>query len=376
MNVHTGNSSFPQEGKKLAIDAVEETGRLKEAIKTRRLRLGIRLFVVLTIIGASVVFYATGTSQTFQALKHFRPAFFVYAFLLILVDLLSGSMRIYIFVRKIHSGKTFRACFEANLANIFFAAATPFQTGGGIAQLYVLNHYGIPYSAGLMVSVFNFTATLSLLFLAATGIFAWLPHHFSMRPSLLLALDFSRAAFYVALILFLLFLLRPSWMIWLFERFSSLFGKGLPRFRSRVSRASERALRLLQDYRSLLSLFWKKHRLVLFWNVLLTVILYFNKCLIAYVLFEGLNLHPGFWKVVMLQMLVVFFLYFAPTPGASLVAETGTSAIMSLIAPAYILSIFAVLWRFFTTYFGVMLGSLVLLRVVGLNEKKGRTQRQ
>ena len=63
-------------------------------------------------------------------------------------------------------------------------------------------------------------------------------------------------------------------------------------------------------------------------------------------------------------MLIIFFLYFAPTPGASLIAETGMSAVMSLIVPAYALSVFTVMWRFFTTYFGVLLGSLVLLRIL------------
>jgi len=342
---------------------------LKSGIGKRKLTLGIRLFVVLTILGASVVFYTTGTRETLSALLRFRWPYLLLGFLLILVDLFSGALRIFIFLRKMHPGPVFRASFEANLANIFWAAATPFQTGGGVAQLYVLNHYGVPYSAGLTVSVFNFTATLSLLFLAAMLVLTELPHQFALNGSLLLAIDFSRAAFYVTLLLFLFFLFRPGWIAGAISFTARISSRWLPALRLRLQNVAQKVLEFIDDYRRHLSLFWRQHPGVLFWNVVLTVVLYFNKCLVAYVIFRGLGINPGFWKVVMLQMLVVFFLYFAPTPGASLIAETGTSAVMSLVAPTYLLSLFAVLWRFFTTYFGVILGSVVLIRVVGLRNE-------
>ncbi len=341
---------------------------MKPEIRKKRLLFGIRLFIILTILGISAVFYATGSRQTLSALGQFRWPYFFLGGLLIAVDLLTGALRIFIFLRKMHNGKTFRASFEANLANIFWAAATPFQTGGGVAQLYVLNHYGVPYSAGLTVSVFNFTATLSLLFLAATLVLTELPHQFALNGSLLLAIDFSRAAFYVTLLLFLFFLFRPGWVVRAISGITRFSSGRRPSMQKRLEGLSQKLLVFISDYRQHLSLFWHRHPGVLVWNVVLTVILYFNKCLMAYVIFKGLGLRPGFWQVVMLQMLVVFFLYFAPTPGASLIAETGTSAVMSLIAPGYLLSLFAVLWRFFTTYFGVILGSLVLVRVVGLKD--------
>ena len=336
-------------------------------VKLRRKTIlrGMRIFLLLTVLGIFIIFYLTGSKKTYQALQGFNLWYFVLASLLILVDLFSGAARIYIFLRKMNPG-SFWVCFKANLANIFLAAATPFQTGGGVAQIYVLNRYGISYPAGVTVSVLNFVATLSLLFFTATIVLASFPHQLVKGQSLIMVLDVSRLAFYFTLILFLLFMVRPGGfgrlLKFIFSQLENLF----PAHRNTWRRWQENALKFLEEYQGYLFYYWREEKIVLIWNYLLTVVLYFNKCLIAYVILRGMGVTPEFWQVVMLQMLIIFFLYFAPTPGASLIAETGMSAVMSLILPVYLLSPFTVLWRFFTTYFGVFLGSIVLLRLLAL----------
>ena len=124
---------------------------------------GIRIFVFLTILGICLVFYLTSSEKTWGVLKELKFSYFLLASILIVVDLFSGAARIHIFIRRIIP-KGFWACFKANLANIFLAAATPFQTGGGIAQLYVLKRHKVPYAAGMTVGLLNLVATLSFLF--------------------------------------------------------------------------------------------------------------------------------------------------------------------------------------------------------------------
>jgi len=332
---------------------------------------GVRIFLLLTILGVVIIFYLTGSKKTWQVVQGFNLWYLLLACLLILVDLFSGAVRIHIFLRRINPGG-FWACFKANLANIFLAAATPFQTGGGVAQIFVLNHYGVPYPAGVTVSVLNFVATLSLLFLTATVVLTTVPHQLIKTQSLLMVLDISRLAFYFTLILFLLFMIRPGGFGRVVKFILNRLRNLIPSRQVTWRRWEESVFSFLNEYQTHLSYYWREGKIVLFWNYILTVILYFNKCLVAYVILRGMGIAPNFWEVVMLQMLIIFFLYFAPTPGASLIAETGMSAVMSLILPTYLLFPFTVLWRFFTTYFGVFLGSMVLLKLLALPRSESK----
>jgi hypothetical protein len=336
---------------------------MSKTIQRKKVIGGIRLFLILTVLGITFLFYSRGSAETWAVIKDFRLPYLLVAGLLISVDLFSGAARIHIFTRRIIP-RGYWVCFKANLANIFLAAATPFQTGGGIAQLYVLHRHGVPYGAGVTVSVLNFVATLSLLLVAALMAVNILPTTLPQNQSLLTVMDISRFAFYVTFILFVFFMLSPRFCGRLVDRLLALLSRLMPRHQERFARWNAKISGFLVQYRRFLNLYWRKAKGTLLLNYLLTIVLYFNKCLIAYVILLGLGIPAGLWEVVLLQMLIIFFLYFAPTPGASFLAEAGIAAVMTVIIPTHSIPIFAVLWRFFTTYFGVLLGSLVLLRML------------
>ena len=58
--------------------------------------------------------------------------------------------------------------------------------------------------------------------------------------------------------------------------------------------------------------------------------------------------------------LLRFVLYFSPTPGGSGVAEISIAALMSLIMPAYLLPIYAILYRAFHLYFPAAFGAWIV----------------
>ncbi|HID94702.1 MAG TPA: flippase-like domain-containing protein [Candidatus Latescibacteria bacterium] len=342
-------------------------------IQKSSISVGLRLFLILTLVGFTIVFYLTGTGKTMAAIGGFKAGYFLVALLLTLVDLSVGSLRIHIFIAKISNKPkrtSFWDCFRANLANIFLAAVTPFQTGGGVAQLYILHRAGIPVSGALSVSVVNFVATLFILLLAAIGAMAFM-RGYMPSPPFRLVLSFSYVVFYIAAGLLLLFLIRPLMFGLVVSTLLRRIGDMWSSQRHRFHRLSERANDFIHQYRSYIGYYWRSEKLLLVVNLILTIILYFNKCLIGFVLIMGMDLDPYFLKVVAIQIILVFLFYFTPTPGASLIAETSTAALMSGLIPSYLLPVFALLWRFFTTYFSVIFGGVILLRELGapLREK-------
>lgn len=120
----------------------------------------------------------------------------------------------------------------------------------------------------------------------------------------------------------------------------------------------------IHTYQEHVKYYWETDKMLMVHNIWLTAVLYFNKCLMAYVILQGMNQHPDFWQVVSIQILIIFLIYFCPTPGASFLAETSCATLMSLIIANHLVSIFSILWRFFTTYFGVIIGGIILMRTI------------
>jgi len=339
------------------------------SISKKSVHHGLRIFIILTLIGFIGIFYFTGTQETIQALREFRIIYFFIAILLIGVDFISGAGRIFIFIRKIgdYTPKhAFWSSFKANLSNVFLAAATPFQTGGGVAQIYMLNRCGYSVAGATSVSIMNFVATLSFLMLAGLMVLRWMNRTFTDFQFRFI-LSFSSSVFYIVTVFFVVFLIRPMiigrGVEWLLGRIGKLWKKKSETFED----LSHKIHDFVVSYQSHITHFVKYEKPTLFHNIWLTALLYFNKCLTAYVVLKGMGLDPPFFQVVSIQILLIFLIYFCPTPGASFLAETSTAALMSLIIPNYLVSVFSMLWRFFTTYFGVIVGGIILMRTIGSN---------
>ncbi len=336
----------------------------------------MRIFVILTLAGFLLIFYLTGSRETLTALRSFRFSYFLLAALLIAVDFLCGAGRIYIFIRKmghLPDSKAFRSSFDANLANIFLAAATPFQTGGGIAQIYMLNRDGISIAAATSVSVMNFIVTLAMLLVGGLLSMRWLNRTFENLQFRYL-LSFSTFIFYAVIIFFIFFLIRPGLFGRVLERLLDWLGTRFRKHSDTFNKYSSKIHGFVTAYQSNIRYFWKNEKWVLFHNLWMTVVLYFNKCLIAYVVMKGMGLDPGFWEVIYIQLLLIFVLYFCPTPGASFLAETSSAALNSVLIPGHLVSVFSVLWRFFTTYFGVIVGGIVLMKAIGSHPEKKKSK--
>ncbi|MCK5148111.1 flippase-like domain-containing protein [bacterium] len=340
------------------------------SINKKTVKHGLRIFLILTLIGFGVIFYLTGSKETIKALKDFRWEFFLLCALLFGVDLVSGTARIFIFIRKMDgmNNKTaWWGAFKANLANIFLAAATPFQTGGGVAQIYMLKRSGVSVAGATSVSIMNFVATLTFLMAAGLMVLRWMSNQFADLP-IQAILKLSSGVFYGVTLIFFVFLFKPVWIGNVLEKILSWLSHRWKKRADALHHASTKVHEFVETYQGYLKFFWKNEKPTLFHNIWLTLVLYFNKCLMAYVVLKGMGIEADFWQVISIQMLLIFLIYFCPTPGASFMAETSAAALMSLIIPNHLVSVFSILWRFFTTYFGVIIGGYILMRAIGVTD--------
>ena len=65
------------------------------------------------------------------------------------------------------------------------------------------------------------------------------------------------------------------------------------------------------------------------------------------------------WTLLAFQVVVTFFMYFAPTPGATGIAEGGYGLLFAQLVQKQDIASLILSWRFLTIYIGVLIGIVV-----------------
>ncbi|MFQ6031741.1 MAG: lysylphosphatidylglycerol synthase transmembrane domain-containing protein, partial [Candidatus Zixiibacteriota bacterium] len=316
-------------------------------IDKKHVTKGFRLFVLLSLLGFALVFFFTTTSDSLKALFSFKKNYIILALFLVLVDFFLGGLRIHVFFTKeVLKKVSLLDCIKANLANIFVAAVTPSNTGGGPAQLYILTRRGAPFSGAMSVSLINFFSSL-LFFLASFLLVFFFTKEgvFSSGITYLVKYSFLVFSLFSGLATFIV--LKPESLNFLFGILTKITKRIWKKNREKGERIAQKLKDQVVQFRFYLRLFIYKEKLILFVSFVLTIMIYLNKYLIAYVIVKGLGLDVKLVQVIYLQVIQFFLLYFSPTPGASGIAEVSSVSLMSTIMPVSYLPAFAILWRFF-----------------------------
>jgi len=104
--------------------------------------------------------------------------------------------------------------------------------------------------------------------------------------------------------------------------------------------------------------------LALFWATIISGPSHANKLLAGYVALRAVGIEAHFVDVLLVQTLITFLLYFAPTPGASGVAEVLSAAVMSVYVPRELIPLYTLIWRCILTWFTLGAGFYVFSRWV------------
>src|SRR4051812_12164095 len=90
-------------------------------------------FSLITIITIAAIFFYNNTGNAIQALNSINAVYIFFCFVMLFIDLLLGSWRNHIFMRKLKPALSQWVSFRANAANMFMGAVTPAHGGAGPA---------------------------------------------------------------------------------------------------------------------------------------------------------------------------------------------------------------------------------------------------
>lgn len=334
---------------------------LRGKLKGTSLQRGVILFLLFTAAGFCLIFLLNrdlNVLESISYLRHVRSSFVPALISLMLLDWSLGAYRLYIFAHNVNPEVSFWDCFRANLANMFMGGVTPSQTGGGAAHLYILNRAGLPLSAGIASSVIAFLTTVMVLFLGAAASFWYFPALSFGKGSGFLRGSAPFIAFFV--LLSALGVLAPVRVLQVFRLLLSPVRLLSRRTWGFLERGMDKLYEITQEYKGYMGLFLLRRTYIVLYSVILTGALYFNKFFIGYVVAEAMGLKVAFWPTVLVQVLVTFISYVAPSPGGSGIAELSSSYFMSNLIPVEATPAFAGMWRILTMYCAMAMGGLFL----------------
>jgi hypothetical protein len=327
----------------------------------KALTRGIQLFVLISVAAIVVGLWWKAPASARTLVRQLDWRYVALIPVLVFGDYFLGGLRYRaLFDGRILTRISLWNTMRANWANIFLGAATPFQTGGGPAQVYILWRGGARVSEALLASLINFGSTLVFFLVSSLAAILLLPRGlFPENVAGMIRGGFAVLVFAILLVLAAIAYPHAALAVvrWMYDRW-------LVRFR-RLARSRDHVIAGLEGgivhFREALRHTLRHGKGALVATVVLTLVLFFNKYTIGYVIVRALGHTVPYDVFLGLQCIQLGLIYFAPTPGASGVAEMSSIWLMTTVLPKELLVVYTVLWRFLTTVLGAMIGGFILL---------------
>ena len=331
---------------------------LIKSIRSGRIKKGLLLFFALTVAALTVLSVVTNSSGTLEAFRNYDLDYLAVTAALLVLDILLGTCRNHVFMKKLDPSVEFMTSLRANLANTFFGAITPSQGGGGPAQFYVYHRKGASIGQAVFVAAFNYLSTLVVFISGAVLAMVVLSGSFGNRYTGIIIVCF--AVFTVEFVLFCFAFAKPALFKKLLVRTARWTSRKIPSLEKRINKVTCRIELELDAFEASARAFFRKHILMVPVSLLMTLVLYFNKYVIAFMVLRGLGIQADFMSVIAIQAVLMCIIYFSPSPGGSGIAELSIAALMSTVMPESKLGVFSFLQRFFLLYLPLFLGSIVV----------------
>ncbi|AEV28587.1 hypothetical protein SpiGrapes_0752 [Sphaerochaeta pleomorpha str. Grapes] len=321
-------------------------------------------------VGLILLFFALSLGTMYFLHRHFSqgklhipsqlfslPVITTVVFLL-LGYYLADALRLYSVIKAMGNTLSFLYIIKLVFINIFISNVTPLATGGGFIQVYFMAKKGI--SLGEATAATSIRTILSAMILfTLTPLIIWLePNEFKafMHRHVLVAIS----AVSCAVVLFLL--LITFWpnmikkgvkaILYLLKRMRLLSVAHMETMYEKIEKE-------IDSFSQGFAHFFKKGGIWAASSVLWTVIFLLFLFSFSIVLISALGYKIPMLTVLAVQVVVTFFMYFAPTPGATGIEEGGYGLLFSQLVRSQDIMALTISWRFLTIYIGVIVGIFI-----------------
>jgi uncharacterized protein (TIRG00374 family) len=324
---------------------------------------GFEVFAVASLAGFGItLLYGNDLPAFLAAVGRLHWIWVLAGLGLASMDWIGGGLRLWVVARHVYPNPPLKGMILAGGMGAWAAYITPLNSGAGPMTMYTMRRYGVPLPVAVTSTFMSFVATI--LFFAIAGPLAVVfgaGRSLGQRGNVLgLSLfDLFLASLTIVAaigVLMAVVIFFPRLVRDLIHRAAEAIGRRSRRVAHRLERLQ---VGIDQAHESVVAFNSPRGWLALFWATILSGPSHANKLLAGYVALRALGIHTNFVDILLIQTLVMFLLYFAPTPGASGVGEVLSAAVMSSYVPRELTPIYILIWRLTLSYFTIGLGFLV-----------------
>ena len=332
------------------------------------LRRGLEFSLLASLLGfAAVLFYRGNYKDFFGSLTHIRPHWLLVGAAVSSMDWIGGGLRHWVISRHVWPQASLKAMIVAGGMGAWAGYLTPVHAGASPMMVYTMRRFGVPVPIGMSTVFMSFVTTVA--FFAIAGPLAVFLGAGKSLGDVNAILGLSLYDLFVGTltlfgglgVLILLLVLFPKLARDFFHKLAELIGRRSARVNAKLEVFRTGIDQMHQSFTAYLSL---RGLLALAIGVVLTGLAYAPRLLSGYVVLRAIGIQAQFIDVLLLQTLITFLLYFAPTPGASGIGEILTALVMQVYVPKAMVPLYTLLWRFFVTYGTIISGSIVFYRWV------------
>jgi hypothetical protein len=333
------------------------------ALTPRLLRRGLELFALISLAGlVGLLFYSDNLGAFVRGMLGLEWGWIAAGLALASMDWVAGGLRLWVVARHVHPGLRYRDMVLASGMGAWGAYLTPFQSGASPMMVWSMRRAGARVPEAVTAVFITFVATVAFFALAGPLVIflgagrSLEAHGLVLGITLYDLFRTSLTLFGVIGVVMLVALVFPRQARNLIHGAAARLGRRSPRIGGRMEQVTaglDRAHECMVAFGS------PRGLLVLGAAVVISGPSHANKLLAGYVTLRALGIEANFYDILLLQTLITFLLYFAPTPGASGLAEVLSAAVMSIYVPRELVSNYTVIWRFINSYATVITGTAI-----------------
>jgi len=314
------------------------------------------IFLVISALSILFVYHHFGGKTYLLRFDFFSLKIIVLLIFLLILYFSFDGLRLYFVLKTMKQSISLKEIMKLVFINILFSNITPLATGGGFAQIYFLNKKNI--SIGTATAATTIRTTLASFFL------------FVITPLILIfwkipGFPTDKTYLYVILLIFVYFffyfiIIKKNTFLkkLVLKIFKILRKNGImsPKSFTKISRKTVKEINI---FGICFKLFTNGNKKFLLLSVLFTFLFLLSLFSFSVILLNGLGYKISFFTVIFYQTVITFFMYFTPTPGATGLAEGGYALLFSQFVNKADIVPLLFSWRFFTIYFGMIIGLIV-----------------
>ncbi|MGH7657103.1 MAG: lysylphosphatidylglycerol synthase transmembrane domain-containing protein, partial [Gemmatimonadales bacterium] len=339
------------------------TSFMVKVLSPKLLLRGFEIFILISLLGyGAVLVYGNNLQGFLDSLGRIEFVWLLVGLGLASMDWIGGGLRLWVVAREIHPRPPLGGMILAGGMSAWAAYLTPLQSGAGPMMIYTMKRFGVSVPVAMTSTLMTFIATVAFFAIAGPltilfGAGRSLGQKGNLLGLSLYDLFLGSLTIFAGLgVLLVTVIFFPRLVRDLLTRVAERLGGKSQRVAQRLERLRAG---LDEAHASVTAFKSPKGFLALVMATILSGPSHANKLLAGYVALRAVGIEANFVDVLLVQTLITFLLYFAPTPGASGIAELLSAAVMSVYLPRGLAPLYTLVWRMILSYYTIAFGFFV-----------------